>query len=258
MYRSFCCRRSASLDRTTGTDTTDSRSSRCHSCPVWQSLPTIRQTHCAWPARLSRKFESFTPALWVIPSRCYWRHAEISEPIRRGSDLFYRFKAGQSSLAFPLALAMYEGLKHRASQFDCVVPIPLSPDKQEMGHINRTRILAQELAALLGIQFADALSLKGPISKRSFLSSGCSHALFESRYFQLLEVDATITNYARLLLLDDVCTHGSTLNSALRRIREAHPGSEITATTAGQMLLKNVVTHEQLILGPKYPTLFAH
>lgn len=256
MYRSFCCRRSASLDLSCGPDTTDSRSNRCHSCPVWQPLPTIRQTQCAWPARLSRKFESFTPALWVIPSRCYWRHAAISEPIRRGSDLFYRFKAGQSSLAFPLALAMYEGLKHRASSFDCVVPIPLSPDKHETGHINRTRILAQELAALLGIRFADALFLKG-ISKRSFLSSGSSHALFESRYFQLLEVDPAITNYTRLLLLDDVCTHGSTLNSALRRIKEAHPDSEITATTAGQMLLKSVVTHEQLILGPKYPTLFA-
>jgi predicted amidophosphoribosyltransferase len=153
---------------------------------------------------------------------------------------------------------MYEALKHRSLHFDCVVPIPLSPDKQQIGHINRTRILGQELAALLGIHFVDLLSLKGPISKRSFISAGWTNVQFESRYYQLLHVDPAITQYSRLLLLDDVCTHGSTLNCALRRITEAHPGSQVTATTAGQMLLKNVVTHEKLILGPTPRTLFAN
>jgi predicted amidophosphoribosyltransferase len=152
---------------------------------------------------------------------------------------------------------MYEALKQQQSLgFDCVVPIPLSPDKQERGHVNRTRILANELAALLGVRVADVLSLSAPISKRQFLSAGWTQAKFEYRYHQFLQVDAAVTKYARILLLDDVCTQGSTLNCALRRIREAHPHAQLTATTAGQMLLKSVVTDDRLIVGQKPALLF--
>ena len=152
---------------------------------------------------------------------------------------------------------MYEALEqHSALDFDCVVPIPLSPDKQEQRQINRTQLLAQELAALLGTTVADVLSLRAPISKRQFLSAGRTHAQFEYRYHQLLQVHKSVSNYARILLLDDVCTTGSTLNCALRRIQEAHPDSELTATTAGQMMLKSVVIDEYLILGPKPLLLF--
>ena len=64
---------------------------------------------------------------------------------------------------------MYEVLRQNGTlHFDCIVPIPLSPDKQERGQLNRTRILAQALAALLRVTVADVLSLSGPISKDSF------------------------------------------------------------------------------------------
>lgn len=216
----------------------------------WQALPRIDANHCAWPTRLSRSFDGFTPGLWVIPTRCYWRQGDISEHIRRGSQLFYRFKTGQSSLGLPLALAMYEGLKEQqTSAFDCVVPIPLSPDKKATGQIHRTRILAHELSTLLRVPVANLLSLKGPISKRQFLSTGRSLANFEYNYHHYLTVDNSITEYQHILLLDDVCTQGSTLNCALRKITETHPTCRLTATTAGQMLLKSVVRDEHLILG---------
>ena len=231
-------------------DSADScRKRQCESCPAWQALPKIGNDDCRWPARLSGKFARFSPGLWVIPPRCYWRHAELSQPVHRSSELFYRFKTGESSLAFPLALAMYEVLKEqRALEFDCVVPIPLSPDKVERGEINRTRLLARELSALLGVKVADVLSLSGPISKRRLLSAGLTQAQFESRYYQLLRVAPDVRKYARILVLDDVCTQGSTLDCALRRIREAHPACELTATTAGQMILKSVVADQRLIL----------
>ena len=225
-------------------------------CSSWQTIPRIATNHCAWPARLSRRFNSFSPGLWVIPPRCYWRHNQLSAAIHRGSQLFYRFKSGHSSLAFPLALVMYEVLTQQVSDFDCIVPIPLSPDKQEKGQLNRTRILAQALAALLRVTVADVLSLSGAISKRQFLAGGLTQAQFENRYHQLLHVDARIRQYPRILLLDDVCTEGSTLNSALQRIRETHPHCQLSATTAGQMILKSVITDEHLILDQASPMLF--
>jgi predicted amidophosphoribosyltransferase len=153
---------------------------------------------------------------------------------------------------------MYEALKQQqALAVDCVVPIPLSPDKHSRGQINRTRILAQQLASLLGVAIADVLSLRGPISKRQFLSAGLSRRQFENRYHQLLQVDNSIRQYPRILLLDDVCTQGSTLDCALRKIRETHPHSKLTATTAGQMILKSVVSDEDLILARAPRLLFA-
>ena len=256
MYNSACCRWSVYYSGSVPNNAINGVPRECQSCQGWQALPRIGTNHCAWPTRLSHSFDGFTPGLWVIPTRCYWRQANISEHIRRGSELFYRFKTGQSSLGFPLALAMYEALKEQqTSRFDCVIPIPLSPDKKETGQIDRTRILAHELATLLRVPVAHLLSLKGPISKRQFLSAGRSLAHFEERYHQLVTVDATIIEYSRILLLDDVCTQGSTLNCALRKIRETHPTCRITATTAGQMLLKSVVRdeHQILCLNPTLP-----
>lgn len=254
MHNTYCSLRSPLLELRTGNQATDRR---CQLCLSWECIAKVGNNHCAWPTRLSRCIESFSPGLWVIPSRCYWRHNQISDAIHRGSHLFYRFKAGRSSLAFPLALAMYEALKQqRALTVDCIVPIPLSPDKQTTGQINRTGILAQQLASLLGVGIADVLSLQDSISKRHFLSAGLSRSHFESRYHQLLQVDKSINNYERILLLDDVCTHGSTLNCAVRRIKETHPNSKLTTTTAGQMILKSVVTDEHLILAPKPRLLF--
>lgn len=250
MYNSFSCGRSASPSGSKATTSIDR-------CTAWQTIPRIGINHCAWPARLSRCFNNFSPGLWVIPPRCYWRHNQLSAAIHRGSHLFYRFKTGHSSLAFPLALIMSEVLRqHGTLHFDCIVPIPLSPDKQETGQLNRTRILAQALAALLRVTVADVLSLSGPISKRQFLSAGLTQSQFEHQYRQILHVNAGIRRYPHILLLDDVCTEGSTLNSALQRIRETHPHSQLSATTAGQMILKSVVTNERLILGHKPPMLF--
>jgi predicted amidophosphoribosyltransferase len=250
MVNLACCRWSAYYCGSVPNNATNGVRRGCQSCQGWQALPRIGTNHCAWPTRLSHSFDGFTPGLWVIPTRCYWRQRDISEHIRRGSELFYRFKTGQSSLGFPLALAMYEALKEQqTSRFDCVVPIPLSPDKKATGQVDRTRILAHELATLLRVPVANLLSLKGPISKRQFLSNSRSVAHFEHRYHQLLTVDGSITEYQRILLLDDVCTQGSTLNCALRKITETHPTRRLTATTAGQMLLKSVVRDEHLILG---------
>jgi len=218
------------------------RNRQCEGCPTWQALPKIADDDCGWPTRLSRRFEAFAPALWVIPARCYWRARDLTESVRRGSELFYRFKTGEGSLAFPLALAIYEVLKEQERlEFDCVVPIPLSPDKEQAGEINRTRLLARELATLLGVRVADVLSLSGPISKRRFLSAGLTQSNFEYRYYHLLQVQPEVTKFARILVLDDVCTQGSTLDCALRKIRELHPNATLTAATAGQMILKGVV-----------------
>jgi len=126
--------------------------------------------------------------------------------------------------------------------FDAVVPIPLSPDKEAQGEIHRTRLLGKELARLLGTRFSEVLSLKCPISKHKLrITSGLTAGQFEARYSQALVVDDKVRNYNRILLVDDVCTEGSTFSSAIGRLRGAKPELEITAAAAGQMIVKAVV-----------------
>jgi predicted amidophosphoribosyltransferase len=187
----------------------------------------------------------FVPAYWVIPSRCYLNYEgeAITLTVRQSSNLFYRFKTGIANLAFPLALGLYRALRKRGLiDFDAVVPIPLSPDKAEAGEINRTALLAEELAMLFGTTVASVLSLKQPISKHRLRTDlGLSAKQFEQHYRQALTVDPGARGLSRILLLDDVCTEGSTLRCGVQTIREINECCTIVAVTAGQMILKSVV-----------------
>ncbi|MBV9925680.1 MAG: hypothetical protein JOZ96_11735 [Acidobacteria bacterium] len=220
------------------------RRRQCEACLTWQRLPLITRSACGWPARLPTEYRTFAPAYWVIPSRCYL-YGDIAEPVRQTSELFYRFKTGEESLAYPLALGIYSALcKRKVLDFDSVIPIPLSPDKDKAGEIHRTRLLSRELAKLLGVRVAEVLSLNRSISKRRLMNSRYTRREFEDMYMGALEVSDRVRNFVRPLIVDDVCTEGTTLRCALRRIQEAHPECEATAATAGQMIVKAVVRKE--------------
>jgi predicted amidophosphoribosyltransferase len=88
------------------------------------------------------------------------RKRHSNETLLVTNQLFYRFKVGMAGLVFPLALGIYKALRERGLlDFDCIVPTPLSPDKAAAGEINRTALLANELARLLGTRVADVLQL---------------------------------------------------------------------------------------------------
>ena len=223
----------------------------CRSCPSWRSLPIIASSDCALPHRILPMVKTVVPAYWVIPSRCFlFRDSRpISPAIRRSSDLFYRFKMGIARLAFPLAAGIYQALRARGLfEFDCIVPIPLSPDKAENREINRTLLLAKELGSLLGVDVFPALQLTRPTSKSILRTGlGLTPKQFETRYLEGLEVDERLGQCKRILLLDDVCTEGSTLRAAASAIMRLNPEIEITAAAAGQMILTSVVQNDAVL-----------
>lgn len=223
-------------------------SRRCASCPTWKRLPLVREGECSLPHRLGHHLGKFVPAYWVVPNRCYlhYKKQTIALSVRQSSNLFYRFKTGIGSLAFPLALGIYKSLQKRSFlDIEAVVPVPLSPDKAKAKEINRTMLLARELAKLLGAPVADVLSLNRPISKHLLrIELGFSAGQFEQEYRNALFVEPRARDLGRILLLDDVCTEGSTLRCAADRILELNPSCEIIAATAGQMIMKAVVRKE--------------
>jgi hypothetical protein len=222
---------------------------QCDSCPRWKRLPVISKGEYRWPQRLPDSLGEFIPAYWVIPSRCFlFRTGEpIAEGVRQSSDLFYRFKAGEGALAYPLARGVYEALRRQNRlDFDAVIPIPLSPDKN--GELNRTLSLAHELSRLLGVPVLEGLKLGVAISKRRLRNAGWSASQFEQHYSALLEVHPRVADLQHIILIDDVCDHGSTLKCASLRLQAVNPALEITAVSAGQMVIKEAVrTRDRLV-----------
>lgn len=219
------------------------RTRSCAQCDVWRSLPFVSSDHHRPTPDL--RGNVVVPAYWAIPNRCflYYDGRQPTPWVRRSTEMFAAFKVGEAAYAYPLALGMKQALDARdETEFDAVVPIPLSPEKAANGELDRTGALANGLVRMMdGARRFDALSLSGPVSKRRMVLQGWTPGEFKQRYRNLLEVDPAIANYERVLLVDDAITRGSTMSVALSAIRAAAPHVDIVVASAVQMIVKAAV-----------------
>jgi phosphoribosylpyrophosphate synthetase len=210
----------------------------CETCSVWSRLQVISPEDLAWPSRLPVDMSVFAPAYWVVAPRSV-AHGRETDAVAATTEVFSRFKLGERALAFPLALGMRAALRSRAATSPvALVPIPLSPDKAARGELNRTAVLAENLRLLTGYPVRPVLSLADPISKRALDTTA---ARFELEYSQRLRVSGDVASLDAILLVDDVCTNGSTLACAYRALKAAGPSLVVGAVTAGQMTVKAAV-----------------
>lgn len=228
------------------------RGRNCGFCPVWRALPRVEAETLGWPSRLPTDVAAYVPAYWVLPPRTflYYTGRDVQPSVRQTSETFHRFKTGEEDLAYPLALGIYQALVDGGvTAFDCIVPIPLSPDKEKAEEIHRTRLLAQELAHLLDTDVVELLSLNRPISKRVLRGQyRYSAQQFETAYSDALELHQDAELLGRVLLVDDVCTEGSTLRAAVGRLAELNHDCEVVVATAGQMAVRAAVRDEERLL----------
>ena len=87
------------------------------------------------------------------------------------------------------------------------------------------------------------LQLTESISKRRIKSLGYTTAQFERMYLNALTARVP-QKAARILLVDDVLTRGSTVSQALRAIRRERPETTVVVATAGQMIVKDTVIED--------------
>ena len=113
---------------------------------------------------------------------------------------------------------------------EVVMPVPMHFMKQARRGYNQAERLAAGLSAATGIRVSEALKAVRPHKTQTAKTLGERHANTEG-LFRLS--DPSEAEGKGVLLLDDVCTTGSTLTAASLAILRAAPGCRLTLLTLG-------------------------
>ncbi|GAH54026.1 unnamed protein product, partial [marine sediment metagenome] len=65
---------------------------------------------------------------------------------------------------------------------------------------------------------------------------------------ELLNVNSRVSKYDRVLIVDDVCTHGGTLGVSCRALIRVNPQLDIVATSACQMIVVSVIKDKSIVI----------
>ncbi|MEK7382969.1 MAG: ComF family protein [Elusimicrobiota bacterium] len=133
----------------------------------------------------------------------------------------FKFRGLPSAARAAGAVMAREMLARRGlSGFDALVPVPLHPERERRRGYNQAEILSREIGAATGLPILSLLERRGwgapswrlgRIERRTALSgaftfrSGCEKS----------------AEGKRLLLIDDVCATGTTLEECARALRKA-------------------------------------
>jgi len=137
------------------------------------------------------------------------------------------------SLAAPLGswLAVAVAQNPALAEVDAIVPVPLHPRRQRARAYNQAELLARELGRWLGkpVETRWLARVKDTPSQ-----TGLTPAQRVENVRGAFAARAKVDN-ARILLVDDVCTTGATLNACARTLGRA--GAErVAAVTAARVL----------------------
>ncbi len=127
---------------------------------------------------------------------------------------------GQTRLAVPLGFLLAQAYTFYGLRADVIVPVPLHAERLRQRGYNQSQLLAQECARHIGVPLNAALLVK---TRATPAQVGLS---FQER---ILNVAGSFAASAplhgqRIVLIDDVCTTGATLNACVEALRLAGAG----------------------------------
>lgn len=114
------------------------------------------------------------------------------------------------------------------SQIDVVIPVPLHPRKEFIRGYNQSSYLAKEIAREMDINFD-----KTTIKRIKFNETQTRKNRFQrwDNVQGLFAIKPKIKSYNHIMLVDDVITTGSTIDSIASKILEITPKTKISVVT---------------------------
>ena len=128
--------------------------------------------------------------------------------------LKYRHLRG---LAQPLAELLAETTRETSIPGDVLVPVPLHSGRERYRGYNQSALLARELGRLTGLSVDSRLLLRTKASGAQARASGIEER--RRNVEGAFACPAGVAAGKRIILLDDVCTTGATLESCARALK---------------------------------------
>jgi ComF family protein len=112
-------------------------------------------------------------------------------------------------LAAPLAILLQQHLLRAALQVDLITAVPLHPRRQCERGYNQAELLAKELARKVGLPYLDGLKRLRATKDQIGLDLAARHENMRAAF----SADRANFRGRRVLIVDDVCTTGATLDA---------------------------------------------
>lgn len=187
----------------------------CEDCLTdWQTLLNEPCRMCSQPASqcTCKRNQSVHALIWYTSPQAY----RLLQMLKHSADA-----DRVAFLAKPLASVCTE-------RFDAVTYIPRSRKALRREGYDQSRLLAKGVAAELNLPLIRTLECIGTVEQK-FLSASQRMQQVKGKY---LARPAEVSNYPRLLLIDDICTTGATLHTCAALLRKAGARSVICAALA--------------------------
>jgi ComF family protein len=114
----------------------------------------------------------------------------------------------RTELAAPLTVLLQENLERSAINLDIITAVPLHPRRQVERGYNQADLLTKLLAHNVGLPYVDGLRRIRPTKDQIGLDVAARHENMRAAF----EADPASFLGRRVLIVDDVCTTGATLD----------------------------------------------
>ncbi|GCE13246.1 hypothetical protein KTT_31050 [Tengunoibacter tsumagoiensis] len=122
----------------------------------------------------------------------------------------------QRSLSQPLGHLLYQTYQQRCIQADILIPVPLYPQREKQRGYNQALLLAEYCALFLQLPLQPQLLRRIRPTEAQVNLSGAERRVNVQGAFQASADASAHLLGKRVLLIDDVCTTGATLEACAK------------------------------------------